>query len=84
MAGEDFSGGSVVKNLPASAGDVSLIPGSRRSPRGGNGDPPQYPCQENPMDGEVWHATVHIDAKSWTRLSEHAHTHTHNDRYPSL
>ena len=76
MACEDFSGCSIVKNLPASAGDVSLIPGSRRSPRGGNGNPLQYPCQENPVNGEVWQATVHIDATSWTRLSEHAHTYT--------
>ena len=34
-----FPGGSVVKNLPANAGDVGLIPGSGRSPGGGNGNP---------------------------------------------
>ena len=37
-----FPGGSVVKNLLANAGDVSSIPGSRRSPGGGNGNPHQY------------------------------------------
>ena len=43
----------VVKNLPANAGDirdVGSIPGSGRSPRGGNGNPLQYSCQRNPMD----------------------------------
>ena len=42
----------VVKNPPASAGDArdtSLISGSRRSPGGGNGNPLQYSCLENPM-----------------------------------
>ena len=40
----------VVKNLPANAGDtrdVGSIPGSRRSPGGGHGNPLQYPCLEN-------------------------------------
>ena len=44
-----FKGGSVVKNLPANAGDVSLIPGSGRSPGEGNGNPHQYSCLESPM-----------------------------------
>ena len=50
----------VVKNLPASAGDirdVGSIPGSGRSPGGENGNPLQYSCLENPMDeepGELW------------------------------
>ena len=35
----DFPGGSVVKNPPASSGDVGSVPGSGRSPRGGNGNP---------------------------------------------
>jgi len=38
----DFPGGTVVKNLPASAGDMDLIPGSGRSPGGGHGNPLQY------------------------------------------
>ena len=48
-----FPGGGVVKNLPTSArdaGDWGLIPGSRRSPGGGDGSPLQYSCLENPMD----------------------------------
>ena len=43
----------VEKNLPASAGDIKdmgLIPGSVRSPGGGNGNPLSYLCLENPMD----------------------------------
>ena len=51
----------MVKNLPANAGhseDVSLTPGSGRSPGGGNGNPLQYSCLENPMDGGAWCATV--------------------------
>ena len=45
-----FPGGSVVQNQPANAGDVGSIPGSRRSPGGGNGNPLQYSCLENSMD----------------------------------
>ena len=53
-----FPGGSVVKNSPANAGDVGLIPGSGRSSREGNGNPFQYSCLENPVDrGALW-ATV--------------------------
>ena len=47
-----FPGGSEVKNLPVSAGDVGLIPGSGRSPGEGNGNLLQYSCLENPMDKE--------------------------------
>ena len=54
-----FPGGSVVKNLPADAGDVGSIPGSERSPGEGNGSPLQYSCLENPMDRANWWATVH-------------------------
>ena len=49
-----FPGGSVVKNPPAMAGDVGLIPGSGRSPGEGNGNPLQYSCLGNPMDKEAW------------------------------
>ena len=52
----------VVKNLPANAGDrknVGSIPGLGRSPGGGNGNPLQYSCLENPMDRGTWQATVH-------------------------
>ena len=64
-----FPGGPVVKNLPAKAGDVDLIPGSGRSPGGGNGTPLQYSCLGNPLDRGAWQATVHGVAKSQTRLS---------------
>ena len=56
----------MVKNLPANAGDEGLIPGSERSPGGGNGNPLQYSCLENPMDRGAWWATVHGVAKSRT------------------
>ena len=67
-----FPGDSVVKNLPASAGDAGdsgLIPGSGRSPREGNGYPLQCSCLENPMDRGAWWATVHGVAKSQTLVS---------------
>ena len=52
----------VVKNPPASVGDIRdkcLIPGSGRSPEGGNGNSVQYSCLENPMDRGARWATVH-------------------------
>ena len=54
-----FPGGSVVKNPPASAGDLGLIFGSERSPGEGNGYPLQYSCLENSVDRGAWRATVH-------------------------
>ena len=62
-------GGSVVKNLPANAGDSDWIPGLGRSPRGGNGSPLQYSCLENPTNRGTWRATIHRVAKSQIRLS---------------
>ena len=61
----------VVKNPPASAGDVrdpGSIPGLGRYPGGGHGNSLQYSCLENPMDRGAWQATVHRVAKSWTQL----------------
>ena len=55
----DFPGGSVVKNLPANAGNAGLIPESRRSPAEGNDNPLWYSCLENPMDREAWWAIAH-------------------------
>ena len=55
-----------VRNPPADAGDVrdtGSIPGLGRFPGGGNGNPLQYPCLENPMDRGAWRATVHGIAK---------------------
>ena len=51
--------GSVVKKLLANAGDAGFIPGSRRSPGEGNGNPLQYFCLGNPIDRGGWQATVH-------------------------
>ena len=54
------------KNLPANAGDVGSVPGPRRSPGGGHGNPLQYSCLDNPMDRGAWQ--VHRIKKSWTGL----------------
>ena len=59
-------GGSGVKNLPAKAGEVGLIPGSGRSPGEGNGNPLHYSCLGNPRDRGAWWATLHGSQKSWT------------------
>ena len=48
------------------AGDMGLIPGLGRFPGGGNGNPLQYSCLENPLDRGVWKATVYEVSKSWT------------------
>ena len=65
-----FPGGSEVKASACNAGDLGSIPGWGRSPREGNGNPLQYSCLENRMDGGAWRATVHGVAKSQTRLSD--------------
>ena len=62
-----FPGASVVKNLPANAGDAGntgLTPELGRSPEGRNGNVLQYSCLENPIDRGVWQATVHGVTKS--------------------
>ena len=62
-----FPGGSVVKNPPADAGDIrdaGSNPGLGRSPGGGNGNPLQYSCLENPMDRGACGATIHGVAKN--------------------
>ena len=69
-----FPGGSEVKVSVCNTGDPGLIPGSGRSPGEGNGNPLQDSCLENPMDREVWWATVHGVAKSRSRLSELTHS----------
>ena len=63
-----FLGDSVVKNPPANAGDsadVSSTPGSERSSGGGNGNPLQHSCLDNPMDREASRATDHGVTKCW-------------------
>ena len=67
------TGGAVVKNPPANAGDkrdAGSIPESGRSPGGGHGNPLQYSCLENPMDRGAWQATVYMVIKSWTQLNQ--------------
>ena len=54
-----FPGGAEVKASACNVGDLGLIPGLGRSPGEGNGNPFQYSCLENPMDGGAWWATVH-------------------------
>ena len=53
-----FPGGAEVKVSACNMGDLGSIPGSRRSPGEGNGDPLQYSCLKNPLDGRAWWATV--------------------------
>ena len=63
----------MVKNPPANAGDarhVGLIPGLGRSPGGGNGNPLQYSCLENPTDRGAWQVIIFGVAKSRTRLND--------------
>ena len=54
-----FPGNSVVKNLPAKAGEEGSIPGLGRSPGEGNGNSLQYSCPGNPTDRGAWWATTH-------------------------
>ena len=61
----------VVKNLSVNAGDVrdaGSTPGSGKSPRGGNGNPFQYSCLENPMDIGAWWAILLRVTQSQTQL----------------
>ena len=64
----------MVKNPPANAADMGLIPGLGRSPGEGNGNPLQYSCLENSMDGGAWWAMAHRVPKSRTRLSDFTFT----------
>ena len=58
----------MVKNPPANAEDMGLIPGLGTSPGEGNGNPLQNSCQENSMDRGAWWTTVHGVIRSQTRL----------------
>ena len=60
----------MVKNPPANAGDVDLIPELGRSLGGGNGSLLQYSCLESPMDRGAWRAIVHGVAKSWSWIND--------------
>ena len=55
----DFPGVSHGKETACNAGDLASIPGLGRPPGGGNGNPPQYSCLENPVDRGAWQATIH-------------------------
>ena len=66
------------------AGDPGSIPGSGRSPGEGNGNPLQYSCLENPMDGEASQATVHGVTKSRTQLNDNNDTHPERDTIPLI
>ena len=60
-----------VKNPPTTVGDIrdpGSIPGSGRSPGGGQGNPLEYSCLKNPMDRGAWRALVHRVKQSQTRL----------------
>ena len=75
-----FPGGASGKE-PTSQSRRSKIPGSGRSPGGGNGNPLQYSCLGNPMDRGAWQATVQRVAKSQTRLQQlSTYVHTLNTR----
>ena len=63
-------GGSDGKASAYNAGDSGSIPGLGRSPGEENGNPLQYSCLENSMDGGAWWATVHGVTKSRTRLRD--------------
>ena len=71
-----FTACSEVKASVCNSGDLGSIPGSGRSPGEGNGNPLQYSCVENSMEGGAWSATVHRVAKSQTRRSDFAFTFT--------
>ena len=71
----------MVKNPHANVGDMDLIPGLERSPGGGNGNPLQLSCLENPMDSEAWWATVHGSQKvRYDWATEHT-AHSCNDKF---
>ena len=68
-----FPGGSDGEESVCNAGDPGSIPGSERSPGGGNGNPLQYSCPENSMDRGSWRATQSQSmgvSKNWTRLND--------------
>ena len=74
---EGFPGGAVVENPPANVGDArdaGSIPGSGRSPGGGNGNALQCSCLGNSRDRGAWWATIHGVTES--DRTEHVHTHT--------
>ena len=76
-----FPGDSVVKNLSAIAGATRdlgwMHPWVRRSPGGGNGNPFQYSCLDNPTGRGAWRATVHGDTTEWVS-TQAVHIYIHH------
>ena len=73
-----FPAGSDGKESACNVGDLGSIPGSRRSPGEGNGNPLQNSCLENPMDRGAWKATVHEVARVQHDLATKTTTKIHN------
>ena len=69
-----FPGGSEVKVSGCNVGDLGSIPGSRRSPGEGNGNPLQYSCLENPIDGGAWWAVGRKESDTTEQLHFHFFT----------
>ena len=76
---QGFPGGLEGKASTCNEGDPGSIPESGRSPGEGNGNPLQYSCLENPIDGGAWEAAVHGVVKSWTWLSRFTSLHFWED-----
>ena len=77
-----FPGISVVKNLPANAGDKVPIPRLGKFPGVGHGNPLQYSCLENPMDRGAWQTIVHGVARRVrynlaTKQQQYSYINTH-------
>ena len=72
------------KASACNAGDLGSVLGSGRSPGEGNGNPLQYSCLENPMDGGAWWATVHGVTKSRTWLSDFTFTYISNTGFSCI
>ena len=65
-----FPGGSDGKESVCNVGDLGLIPVLGRPPGEGNGNPFQYSCLENPIDGGAWRATVHGGCKELDKTEQ--------------
>ena len=63
---ENYSMGNIINNYVC----MGLIPGLGRSPGGGNGNPLQHSCLQDPMNRGAWQATVHGITETWTLLSD--------------
>ena len=72
-----FPGGSMVKNSPANAGDMGSTPGLGRSPGGGNGNPLQYSCLENPIHKGAWGYSPWVQSMGSQRVGHDIERLTH-------